>query len=226
MVGILATLLLQPAWVERPFNGKDLTGWVAKPRSGASAWRAGKAQLDPADPSKFLSGTTGKDLINDTLGYGKSWDLYTESLYGDCHIAVEVMVPKGSNSGIYVMGEYEVQVLDSFGSQANPQPHDLGALYGAQPPKNPKYLPAGTWNRINIFFTAPRFDASGKKTANAKFHRVVLNGGVIHEGVEMPGPTPAGVDGKEKPLGPLMLQGDHGPVAYRGLRIRKWSPQS
>lgn len=224
MVAVIAALALQAA-PEFPFNGRDLTGWTAKPRQGASAWRAGMARLDPADPGRFEAGLRGRDLINDTVGYGKSWDLYTNAKYGDVHISLELKVPKGSNSGVYVMGEYEVQVLDSFGAEKNPQPHDLGAIYGAQVPKNPKYLPAGEWNKMDIWFTAPKFDASGKKTVNAKFHKVVLNGGTIHEGVEMPGPTPGGVDGREKPAGPLMFQGDHGPVAYRRIRVRPWTPR-
>lgn len=223
MVALAAILLLQPA-PQSPFNGRDLTGWVAKPREGASLWRAGKAALDPADPARFAPAQPGRDLMNDTVGYGKSWDLYTTAKYGDVHISLELMVPKGSNSGVYVMGEYEVQVLDSFGAEKNPQPHDLGAIYGAQVPKNPIYKPAGQWNKLDIWFTAPKFSASGAKTQNAMFHKVVLNGGVIHEKVEMKGPTPGGVDGREKPLGPLMFQGDHGPVAYRKIRLRPWKP--
>jgi hypothetical protein len=160
-------------------------------------------------------------LVNDAPRYGASWDFYSKAVYGDQKIEVEVMVPKGSNSGIYVMGEYEVQVLDSFGKDANPGPGDMGAIYGAQPPRSPKYLAPGQWNRYEIHFRAPRFDASGNKTANARFVKVVLNGQVIHEDVEMLGPTPGGVDGKEKPAGPIMFQGDHGPVAYRNLRITR-----
>ena len=66
---------------------------------------------------------------------------------------------------------------------------------------------------------APRFDENGKKTANAKFVKVVHNGVVIHEDVEVKGPTTAALGGPEKPRGPLMLQGDHGPVAYRKIKI-------
>ena len=58
-----------------------------------------------------------------------------------------------------------------------------------------------------------------KKTANARFLRVELNGQVLHENLEMKGPTPSGVSGKESPAGPLMLQGDHGPVAFRNITI-------
>jgi hypothetical protein len=69
-------------------------------------------------------------------------------------------------------------------------------------------------------FRAPHFDAAGKKTANALFVKVVQNGVVIHENVQVTGPTRAASFQDEKPLGPLMLQGDHGPVAYRNIRIR------
>ncbi len=204
----------------RPFNGKDLTGWTAKPAGDVkSQWRVGSARPDPAAPKKFIVSSNGKELINDTEGHGKSLDLYSTAVHGDAVIKLEVMVPEGSNSGIYVMGEYEVQVLDSFGKDNNPGPGDMGAIYGAQPPKHPKYRKPGEWNSYEILWQAPRFDAQGKKTANAKFLKVLLNGVVIHENLEMPGPTPGGVDGKEKAKGPLMFQGNHGPVAYRNIRI-------
>ena len=68
-------------------------------------------------------------------------------------------------------------------------------------------------------FQAPRFDAQGKKTANAKFLKVVHNGVTIHENVEVKGPTTASLGAPERALGPLMLQGDHGPVAFRNIRM-------
>jgi hypothetical protein len=79
--------------------------------------------------------------------------------------------------------------------------------------------PPGEWQKFVIDFRAPKFDESGKKIANARFVKVELNGQVLHENVEMKGPTPSGVTGKEAPEGPLMFQGDHGPVAYRNIRI-------
>ena len=70
-----------------------------------------------------------------------------------------------------------------------------------------------------IDFRAPRFDAAGNKIENARFIKVELNGQVLHKNLEMPKQTPAGVTGKEVPLGPIMFQGDHGPVAYRNIKI-------
>jgi hypothetical protein len=205
----------------RSINTKDLNTWVAKPEgSTPSKWLVGTVKMDPDNPKRLKTEPTGEQLINDTEGHGKSLDLYSKGLHGDAVITLEVMVPKASNSGIYVMGEYEVQVLDSYGKDANPGPGDMGAIYGAQPPKNPKYKAPGEWNTYEIHWQAPKFDDSGKKTANARFVKVILNGAVIHENLEMPGPTPGGVDGKEKAKGPLMFQGNHGPVAYRNIVVK------
>lgn len=222
-IALAANLLsaaAQPGSVIEPFNGKTLEGWKAKPEgSSSSQWKVGSATLDPANPKLLVVQPGGNQLINHTTAHGKSLDFYSEALHGDAVITLEVMVPRSSNSGIYVMGEYEVQVLDSFGKDANPGPGDMGAIYGAQPPKNPKYKAPGEWNSYEIHWQAPKFDATGKKTANARFIKVVLNGATIHENLEMKGPTPGGVDGKEKALGPLMFQGNHGPVAYRNIKI-------
>ena len=128
------------------------------------------------------------------------------------------MVPKGSNSGIYVMGEYEIQVLDSYGKEKVGK-GDMGGLYGISAPKVNASKPPGQWQKYLIEFRAPRFDKEGKKTANAKFIKIVLNGKTIHENVELPKVTNGGLTGKEAATGPIMFQGNHGQVAYRNLRI-------
>ncbi len=207
-------LLLCPQAVE-PFNGKDLSGWKLKGKEEKSKWKAGRAAMDPQDNRK-IAFTPGEGELVNTGGGGV--DIYTEAKWGDALIEVELMVPKGSNSGVYVMGEYEIQVLDSYG-KAKVGPGDIGGLYGAQAPMVNASKPPGEWQKFVIDFRAPKFDGSGKKTANAKFVKVTLNGQVIHENVEMKGPTPGGVTGKEAPTGPLMFQGDHGPVSYRNIRI-------
>lgn len=206
--------------VVEPFNGESLDGWHSRPDDGQHAWTVGTAGLDPNNPSVFVVEPGGHELINATHGHGQSLDLYSDVLHGDALITLEVMVPRGSNSGIYVMGEYEIQVLDSFGRDDNPGPGDMGAIYGAQPPQHPVYRAPGEWNTYEIYWQAPRFNDAGEKIANARFQRIVLNGQVIHENVEMAGPTPGGVDGREKAEGPLMFQGNHGPVAYRNIRVR------
>jgi hypothetical protein len=218
--GVLLAASAARAQTIEPFNGKNLDGWKAKPEGQAkSEWVVGTARPDPASPKKFIVTPGGNELINNTPGHGKSLDLYCEALHGDAVVSLEVMVPKESNSGIYIMGEYEVQVLDSFGNDSHPGPGDMGAIYGAQPPRHPKYRAPGEWNSYEIHWQAPKFDDSGKKTANARFIKVLLNGVTIHENLEMPKATPGGVKGMEQAKGPLMFQGNHGPVAYRNIKI-------
>ncbi len=218
--GLVAFSSFAQHHVLQPFNGTNLDGWKPKTEgSTKSQWTVGTAAIDPSDPKKLVVTPGGHQLVNVTSGHGQSLDFYSTALHGDATITLEVMVPQESNSGIYVMGEYEVQVLDSYGKDANPGPGDMGAVYGAQPPNHPKYRKPGEWNTYEIQWQAPKFDAEGKKTANAKFIKVVLNGVTIHENLEMKGPTPGGVDGKEKSQGPLMFQGNHGAVSYRNIKI-------
>lgn len=140
------------------------------------------------------------------------------------------MVPEKANSGIYFMGRYEIQILDSHGVDALRFYHCGGVYERHKWPENYGYegtaprvnaaRPAGEWQTYEITFRAPRFDVEGKKIQNAMFVKVVHNGIVIHENQEVTGPTRAAAFGDEKPLGPLMIQGDHGPVALRNVRIR------
>ncbi len=81
--------------------------------------------------------------------------------------------------------------------------------------------PAGKWQTYDVKFRAPRFDTDGNKTENARFLQVLHNGVLIHQDVEMEGPNSAHLDIPEAAVGPLMLQGDHGPIAYRNVRIRE-----
>src|SRR5262249_40585859 len=124
-------------------------------------------------------------------------DLFTQQKICDCTIDLEFMIPKGSNSGGFVHGEYERPNLDRYGKEKG-GPGDVGGLYGAAAPKLNASRKPGEWQRFVIEFQAPRF-TDGKKTANAKFLKITLNGEVIHENVEMKGPTPSGVTGKEGP---------------------------
>lgn len=218
LTSALAAVAEEDARPVEPFNGKDLTGWKTKPHpKNKSQWVVGSAKLNPERPGEFIVSQEGSELIN---ARGGGVDIYTDAVFGDCILTLEVMVPKGSNSGIYLQGNYEVQVLDSFGKDANPGPGDMGGIYGSAAPKGPKYKAPGEWQTFEIHFQAPRFDQAGQKIAPARFVKVVLNGVTIHENIEMKGVTGGSLDGKEKPLGPLMFQGDHGPVAYRNIRIR------
>ncbi|MBN1845149.1 MAG: DUF1080 domain-containing protein, partial [Sedimentisphaerales bacterium] len=218
----VATLSPQPAGrsaeVIEPFNGKTLDGWKVKGDPSKSRWGVGKARISPADPKSLEAADGSGEMINLARQHGDSLDIYSTQTFGDCHIELEVMVPQGSNSGIYVMGEYEIQVLDSYG-RTEMSGGDMGAIYGAAVPKVNASRPAGEWQQYVIDFRAPRFDADGNKTANAKFLKVELNGKLLHADLEMPSQTPGGVAGREAAVGPLMFQGNHGAVAYRNIRI-------
>jgi hypothetical protein len=213
-------------------NCRDLSNWQVKPRvdnktgkrMGANKWVVGKAKVSAENPKWLVAETGGCAIINLAKEHRDSWDIYSKEKFGDCHIELEVMVPKGSNSGIYVMGEYEIQIFDSFGKDKIVS-SDMGAIYGAAvPPVNASKAP-GQWQKYVIDFRAPRFDAAGNKIENAKFIKVELNGKVLHKDLEMPKQTPAGVSGQERPKGPIMFQGDHGPVAYRNIKITKLSKE-
>jgi hypothetical protein len=232
-VSIIALILTVPVRAEdkvvQPFNGIDLKGWKVKGDPKKSKWVVGRASLDEKNPSKLAvtpippqadGGPAARLLVNASGGV----DLYTEEKFGDCTVEVEFMIPKGSNSGVYMMGEYEVQILDSFGKKGKLSPSDLGGLYGAAAPRVNAAKAPGEWQKFVIEFQAPRFE-DGKKVKNAKFLKVTLNGEVIHENVEMKSQTPGGLTGKEHPTGPLMFQGDHGPVAFRTIKITL-KPQS
>ena len=78
----------------------------------------------------------------------------------------------------------------------------------------------GEWQTLDVIFRAPRFDSDGKKTRSARFDKVVLNGQIIHEDVEVKTPTGHAWRLKEVARGPILLQGDHGPVAFRNIRVK------
>jgi hypothetical protein len=203
--------------------GENLAAW----RVDTGAWLvAGAAAPDPADPTRLKWSAGSGVLVNGPDG--KTVDLLSRLEHGDAEVHVEFMVPEGSNSGVYLQGRYEVQVFDSWGVE-EPAFSDCGGIYQrwrdgegfeGRPPRENASRPPGEWQSFDIVFHAPRFDAAGRKTANARFVRVVHNGVVVHEDVEVTGPTRAATFEDERPRGPLMLQGDHGPVAYRNVVVR------
>lgn len=199
------------------FNGKNLEGWSMKGDKSKSTWTVGVAKLDEKDNTRLVvvdaKPGTPAELVNPEKGV----DLYTTEKFGDATISLELMIPKGSNSGVYVMGEYEVQILDSYGKE-EVGPGDLGGLYSTAAPRKNASKKPGEWQTLEMVFEAPKFEGD-KKVSNAKFVKVVLNGETIHENVEMKGPTPSGLTGKESATGPILFQGDHGPVALRNIQI-------
>jgi len=178
-------------------------------------------------PVTHQSGTGVLLNMNDEA---KKSHLLTVFEHSDIELELEVMLPKGSNSGIYLQGRYEVQLLDSWGVK-DPKYSDIGGIYrnwenekgkiymGKAPLSNPAKAP-GLWQKMKISFRAPRFNAAGEKIENARFIYVDLNGVRIHDNVEVPLPTGGPIENNEKPTGPLMIQGDHGPVAFRNVKYK------
>ncbi len=207
------------------FNGKDLTGWKAM-REPSDWLAAGTVTLNPKDNKVFAIQPGTGILVNGAKG--NTSNIYTEYQHGDCRLHIEFMVPKDSNSGVYFQGLYEIQILDSFGKEKL-EFGDCGGIYArykddktyeGHPPRVNASKAPGEWQSFDVTFRAPRFGADGKKTENAQFILVKHNGRTVHENVEVTGGTRACMDRDEAPLGPLMLQGDHGPVAYRNLWLK------
>lgn len=223
MLGLQAALAADQPIVL--FDGRSFTGW----RAPIGQWQLARAvSLDATNPTRFAI-TPGEGIaVNGPQG--RTAHLISEAEFGDAEIHVEFCLAKKSNSGVYVQGRYEVQIYDSFGVEKDQYPGiECGGIYprwinnrnveGHSPRVNAS-KPPGQWQTFDITFRAPRFDANGRKTANARFVKVVHNGQVVHQDVELTGPTRAGLGEDEKPVGPLMLQGDHGPVAYRNVWLK------
>jgi hypothetical protein len=194
----------------------------------AKKGKKGAAVVPPA-PRKPVTFTEGTGILLNINQGDQQSNLLTAWEHGDIEIQLEVMLPKGSNSGIYLQNRYEIQLLDSWG-KPNVTFGDMGGIYrgwgqgdqldymGKSPRVNAAKAP-GLWQTLAIGFRAPRFDAAGNKTENARFVYVDLNGTRIHENVEVPTPTRGGEEA-EAAKGPIQLQGDHGPVAFRNFCYR------
>jgi hypothetical protein len=163
------------------FNGTDLTGWTTF--GGTSQWTAEAGVL-----RNTKSGA----------------NLKTTAAFTDFRLRVEVNCPKGSNSGIYLRGRYEVQVVDS--NDPEPHPSDMGAVYGFLVPNENAVTGAGTWQTFDITLVGRRVT-------------VVLNGKPIIVDQTIPGITGGALDSDEGAPGPIFLQGDHGTVSYRNIVI-------
>src|SRR5947209_7198413 len=162
----LVALLLAPTasvsraddgWT-RLFNGKDLAGWTPRNPEAKKVWVAcDDVKLDPADPSRLLPiGAGGRpDAVLLCGGDGRGSDLMTTGSFGDYELHLEFTVPKGSNSGVYNRGLFEIQVFDSYGA-GTPAFHDCGALYERARPKVNLAKPPGQWQSFDITMKGKR----------------------------------------------------------------------
>jgi hypothetical protein len=215
-------------WIDL-IGDKPLEAWQAS----ADEWLiGGDAELDAKNARRLVAKEGQGVLINGKKGHAK--DLVSKRKFGAIEAHIEFMIPKGSNSGVKFEGLYELQIFDSWGVK-EPTASDCGGIYpraelkpryhhidkGIPPRSNASKKP-GEWQTLEVIFQPPRFDAEGKKTANARFVKVLLNDVLIHENVEVRTPTGHAWRDQEVAEGPLLLQADHGPVAFRKVRVRPY----
>ncbi len=187
------------------FDGSNLEQWQSR---------------TPGQPAKW------KLLPDGVMEVAKGGDIVSKEQFGDHQIHLEFRLPympdsfgqKRANSGVYVQGRYELQVLDSYGLEG--LDNECGGFYQICPPLVNMCAPPLQWQSYDITFRQAKRGDDGKKSANARI-TVVQNGVVIHDNFELPHPTPGGLDDREGEAGSLLLQ-DHGnPVQYRNIWVKR-----
>jgi len=191
-----------PKFATALFDGKDLSGWVSR-SGGPAGWKVRGSYMEVVPGSG---------------------DIHTKRAFGDFQLHLEFWLPylpeaKGqarANSGVYLQGRYEVQVLDSYGLES--KDNDCGAIYKIAAPLVNACKKPQVWQKYDVAFRAPRFDAAGRLTEKARitvFHNSVM----IHNNLELPDTTPGELDKQISKPGPILLQ-DHGNlVRYRNIWI-------
>lgn len=178
----------------------------------------GSVSLSPSKLDKFVTHKGEQILINQPTKKDEGKDLFTKQEYGDVEVSLKFMLPQGGNSGVYLQGRYEVQIEDSWSSH-NVASSSNGGVYNQQAPRFAVSKAPGLWQSLKIVFLAPKFNSSGEKIENATLKRVELNGVLVQENVELPAPTPGAVSEQEVAKAALRLQGDHGPVAFKDIKV-------
>jgi len=172
------------------FNGKDLAGWKLINEKQKNGWSVVDGVLvnDPVQ-------TEGAPHIS----YG---NIRTEQEFEDFNLKLEVNIPEGSNSGVYLRGMYEIQVVDSYKKELNP--HNMGGVYSRITPTVAAEKPAGTWQTMEM-------------TLCDRHATIILNGVKIIDNQPIYGPTGGAMKSDVFSAGPIYLQGDHGKVFYRNI---------
>jgi len=176
------------------FDGRSLAGWTAKETDRPNRWTIESGALVNR-PDAHVAGRPRK----------RSANLQTQRQFEDFNLRLEVLVPEGSNSGIYLRGLYEVQISDSYGKPLDS--HNMGAIYSRMTPSVSAERPAGRWQTLDL-------------TLVDRHATVILNGHTIIDNQPLEGCTGAAMWSDEFRPGPIFLQGDHGPVSYRNLVLR------
>ncbi len=221
-------------------NGRDLSGWRSElgwhgVPGRLNEWlTAIDVALSSTDPTVLKAAPSPGGVILNGIETHTT-NLVSESKFGDIELYLEFMVSKGSNSGVYLHGLYEVQILDSYGKPEPLKYLDAGGIYeqvdknnkgfGGTPPRVNASREPGEWQSYRIWFRAPRFGPGGNKTADAIFEKVIYNGQLVQENTKSGGPTRSALEVPEAPRNPIMLQGDHGPVAFRNIYFKQLSEE-
>ena len=174
------------------FNGKDLSGWTLTDPIAVNGWSVKDEELlnNPVQKSD-------KPHIH----YG---NLRTVDEFEDFNLKLQVSIPEHSNSGVYLRGIYEVQVLDSYGKGLDS--HNMGGLYSRITPSASAEKPAGEWQDMDIILCDRHLT-------------VILNGITIIDNKPVEGVTGGALTADEFSPGPIYLQGDHGVVSYRNMVV-------
>ena len=173
------------------FNGKDLSGWHLRHENGTHSW---SVQPGGVLKNTVEKGTHGTDLVTDK----KFWNFT---------VRYEYMTPENSNSGFYLRGRHEIQILGDYKSgQATLTGN--GSIYNFKAPDKFITKPAGEWQTAEATIIGNRIT-------------VIMNGVKIHDNVECKKATGSEIDDKVNEPGPIFLQGDHGTVSFRNIRIKE-----
>lgn len=172
------------------FNGKDTTGWHLRRKDGHNSW------------------TIDGGVLKNTVNKGEhGTDLVTDKKFWNFTVRYEFQVPDNSNSGFYLRGRHEIQILGDFKSGKTAKGGN-GAIYNHTAPSEFASKPGGEWQ------TAEATIIGNKIT-------VILNGKKIHDNLECNKATGSEIDAKVTEPGPIFLQGDHGTVWFRNMRIKE-----
>lgn len=172
------------------FNGKDLSGWKLSNPEKTNGWRAESGVLVNETPK------------TDFGAYGDYGNLVTDELFEDFRLSLEYNVPAGGNSGVYLRGMYEAQVVDKDSRMQGIQ--GPGAIFGRIEPSENAANPGGEWNKYVL-------------TLVDRHITVELNGKVVIDNQPLEGCTGGGISADDTSPGPIFLQGDHTSVRYRNL---------
>ena len=189
-LALAVTALADDAGFKPLFNGKDITGWHLRKADAESSWTV----VDGVLKNTVEPGKHGVDLVSD----GKFWNFT---------VKYEYMVPDGSNSGFYLRGRHEIQILGDFAS-GKPAMGGNGAIYQHTAPSEFASKPGGEWQTVEATII-------GNKIT------VILNGKKIHDNVECDRATGSELDGNVKEPGAFFLQGDHGTVSFRNIVVKE-----